>query len=80
MIPGIKLKPGQPRPTREEAAAFHESEANCNQCRHLKRAPHEKDRHGFLYGHCGANPFGQMFVMKFHPDDPMHMKCWEARS
>lgn len=76
MIPGVK----HPAPhTKDEAAAFHASEANCNHCKHLLRVQHAKDPHGFLQGRCGSNPFGHMFVMKFHPDDPMHMRCWEGR-
>ena len=65
--------------TKEAAALFHANERNCNMCKHLVRVPHDKDKAGFLYGHCGHNPFGTMFVMKFHPDDPMFMRCWESR-
>lgn len=75
MIPGVRSDP----PTKVEARAFHESEANCNHCRHLRRVQRPKDPLGFMEGHCGANPFGHLFAMKFHPDDPMHMKCWEPR-
>jgi hypothetical protein len=75
MIPGVRGVIA----SKEEARAFHETEANCNTCKHLKRVQHEKDRHGFLYGQCGHNPFGHMFVMKFHPDDPMHMRCYVPR-
>lgn len=77
MIPGVK----NPTPhTKEEAAAFHANERNCNWCKHLVRVKHGKDPYGFLQGRCGHNPFGHMFVMKFHPDDPMHMRCWEPRA
>lgn len=78
MIPGVK---NRPKPTKEEAAAFHESEGNCNTCQDLRRIKHEKDRYhsGFLYGHCEHHLFGHMFVMAFHPDDPMHMRCWRPR-
>lgn len=76
MIPGVK----NPTPhTQAEARSFHESEANCNTCKYLKREKHEKDKNGFLYGRCGRNPFGHMFVMKFHPEDPMHMRCYVSR-
>lgn len=74
MIPGVK----NPAPhTREEAKAFYASEGNCNMCGHLKRTKHPKDPHGFLQGQCLAA--GAFLAIKFHPDDPMHMKCWEAR-
>jgi len=78
----FQVHSGLPKPgysNKESASAFNASEANCNICKHLKRVAHEKDRAGFLYGHCGHNPFGNMFVMKFHPSDPMHMRCWESR-
>ena len=73
------MKPKITPPTKEEAQAFAESDGNCNTCKFLKRIKHDKDPHGFLYGHCEHNPFGHMFTMKFHPKDPMHMRCYVPR-
>jgi hypothetical protein len=64
---------------REAGAARAEMDRNCNSCADLKRVPHPKDPHGFLQGCCMHNPFGHMFVMKFHPNDPMQMRCWRQR-
>jgi hypothetical protein len=61
------------------AQAYYEMEGNCNTCKHLARVAHAKSPHGFLHGQCLANPFGQMFLMTFHPHDPMHMGCYEDR-
>lgn len=74
MIPGVKGRPS----TKEEASAFHESEANCNMCKHLKRVP-GKLGGGLMQGHCGHHPYGDRFVMIFAPADWMGMRCWEAR-
>lgn len=59
--------------------AYYEMEGNCNTCKHLERVGHAKSPHGFLQGRCQASPFCQMFVMTFHPHDPMHMGCYEDR-
>lgn len=76
MIPGTK----QRVPLVEgEAKMFHESERNCNTCKHLQRVSHPKCPAGFLQGHCLHHPYGTEFVMKFHPKDPMHMRCYEPR-
>ena len=76
MIPGVKS--GR-KPTKEEARAFHESEANCNTCRHMVRAPMSSaERIARLHrGHCGMHPYGDRFTMIFAPDDWMGMRCWE---
>lgn len=68
--------------------AFHESERNCNTCLFLSRVPHAKSA-GFLHGRCTnamaqveASPYFNRMngdVMVFHPDDPMHMPCYESR-
>lgn len=69
---------------------FADSEANCNTCKHLVRVPHEKSRDGFLRGQClnrlrkweahpYVNSFAEYGCMIFHPDDPMHMPCYESR-
>lgn len=58
-------------------ANFDESEANCNTCKHLDRVNKGKVAGGFLYGKCKARK--QLGVMQFHPNDPMHMECWQAR-
>ena len=54
---------------------FDESEANCNTCKHLVRVKHDKCRSGFLYGKCAKDGAELMF----HPDDPMHMACYQQR-
>ena len=76
MIPGVKLNH---KPSKESAQAYYEMEGNCNTCKHLQRVKHDKDQFGFMQGRCGANPAGHMFVMKFHPHDPMHMRCYQDR-
>jgi hypothetical protein len=76
MIPGVK---GANVATKEEARAFHESERNCNTCRDLQRVPHPKHPAGFLYGHCLHHPYGTRWVMMFHPDDHLGMKCYTPR-
>lgn len=55
--------------------AFHENDANCNTCKHLQRVKHEKCKFGFLEGRCIAHGMS----MRFHPDDPMLMPCYEPR-
>ena len=60
---------------KEEVVAFHESEGNCNTCRLLVRVPHEKNYAGFLDGRCGRDNH----VVRFHPEDPLHMKCYSSR-
>lgn len=74
---------------KEQGIAFHESEANCNTCRHLQRVLQPKNKGGFLYGRCGnshgkpdASPYADRSadgVIVFHPDDPMHMPCYASR-
>ncbi len=64
---------------------FHESEANCNTCKHLERIKHAKDKAGFLYGKCKVESSeSQLYkrddMLMFHPEDPMHMNCYEVRS
>ena len=92
-IPGVKAKYVMSKAAQEarvySAKAFHESEANCNTCAHLMRVKHQKDRAGFLRGVCGngksqwdASPYATHIdgnVMRFHPDDPMHMPCYLPR-
>ena len=65
---------------------FHESEANCNTCGHLKREGHEKIKGGFLLGRCDnpmkvPTPYAERSpgLMVFHPDDPMNMSCYVSR-
>ena len=68
---------------------FHESEANCNTCANLERVTRPKNA-GFLYGRCKSgkscnatdSPYTDRTrgeVICFHPDDPMHMPCYESR-
>ena len=74
-VPGVKARyvAAKDADSRPHFAAFHESEANCNTCRHLARTPHAKSSLGLLFGECQQGP------RMFHPDDPMHMPCWGAR-
>lgn len=90
-LPGVKVqfviaKDAMPL-HKESARLFHESEANCNMCRHLVRTAHPKYhviRFGSrdlsfrnpLLGTCGRS--GER--LKIHPEDPMHKGCWEARA
>lgn len=72
-----------------EGIAFHDAEANCNTCRNFDRVKHPRNTAGFLFGICrgseGApdeSPYAdraQNGVMIIHPDDPMHMPCYESR-
>jgi len=62
--------------TQEEREAYHEAEQNCNMCKHLVRKPHPKSIDGFLHGSC---PRKMLAHIKFHPQDTMHMSCWEPR-
>lgn len=75
MIPGVKGR----KSSKVEAAAFHESDANCNTCKHLRRVASDKLGDGLMRGRCGHHPYGARFVMVFAPDDWMGMRCWEAR-
>lgn len=64
---------------------FHESEQNCNTCKFLTRINHLKSSSGFLHGKCentvcNNNLYGSTKEhMIFHPDDPMHMECYQPR-
>lgn len=92
-IPGVKARyvvsQRSAQARKASAAAFHESEANCNTCRHLIRVKHQRRPDGFMHGKCGSgsgqpqsSPYSGRFedaVMVFHPDDPMHMPCYETR-
>jgi hypothetical protein len=92
-MPGVKARyvitPDARQAHRNSGIAFHDSEANCNTCRHLVRVRHAKCRSGFLRGRCAhpspqldASPYFNRMegdVMVFHPDDPMHMPCYESR-
>ncbi len=56
---------------------YEESEGNCNTCRHLERVKQEKDPTGWMQGICTRVHFRP--VIKFHPEDPMQVACWESR-
>jgi hypothetical protein len=91
VVPGVKARyaaaPGFEDARQECVRLFHESERNCNTCNHLCRVFHNKNKAGFLYGTCNkgrmdAHPYKHLMVdgvMAFHPDDPMHMPCYESR-
>lgn len=95
IVPGVRslhpmAKTEKARAARKQSGIwFHESERNCNTCKYLERVPHEKSKAGFLYGRCTSevsqqecSPYASRQegdVMIFHPDDPMHMPCYESR-
>lgn len=56
---------------------FDEFERNCNTCKHLVRHPYKGS--DLRTGECNPNNAPYPFLIKFHPDDHMNMKCWEAR-
>lgn len=58
----------------ELRAAYEDSEANCNTCRHLKRTPHPKQS-GWLEGICLLDGH----KLRFHADDPLNLPCYESR-
>jgi hypothetical protein len=72
---------------KESRRAFDRSERNCNTCIHLQRIKHEKCLSGFLQGKCLSTPINHPYVDRFvsygnivfHPNDPMHMECYEPR-
>ena len=89
-MPGVKARyfshPDHKEAKKRSYEAFADlSERNCNTCKNLIREKTTKDAAGFLYGKCAINSdhpkiYGMIGnVMKFHPDDPMHMKCYESR-
>lgn len=72
----------------EHVESYEAAEQNCNTCAHLIRIKHAPQTDGMLYGRCGVGSLDLSTalhtrsddgVMKFHPEDPMHMKCWESR-
>lgn len=56
ILPNVKVKlpcaPGYEPHRKESIKLFHESERNCNTCKHLQRVKHEKNSAGFLFGDC----------------------------
>ncbi len=63
---------------------FNAIDTNCNFCVNLERVKHAKNAAGFLYGSCKKDVTMHQYpvdgkVIMFHPEDPMHMKCWEPR-
>lgn len=93
-MPGVKSQfiahPDHHQAKRDSYIAFADiCERNCNTCKHLERAKQEKNRAGFLYGFCKSenskkhtSPYADREkdgLMVFHPDDPMHMDCYESR-
>ncbi len=69
---------------KQQGIWFHENEANCNTCAHLRRMKHDKSPQGFVHAGCD-NPEGRVELRQFedktmiHPDDPMHMPCYVSR-
>lgn len=51
------------------------SERNCNTCKNLKRIKTPSNQE-FLQGECLKHP---ELKLCFHPDDSMHMECYESR-
>jgi hypothetical protein len=58
-------------------AAFDEMEANCNTCKHFKRIAQPKRKDGMFEGSCLTKNLVRMTI---HPEDPMHMECWQGRT
>lgn len=56
-------------------SAYEEREGNCNTCRHLIRTQHAKCLHGYLQGTCNKSNTS----LRFHPEQPDQMPCWESR-
>lgn len=95
-IPGLDVRyvlaPTQQAKEAHKAStlAFHESEANCNTCKDLLRVKHKKNAANLLYGECRStqphledSPYcgrKEGEVMVFHPNDPMHMRCYTQRT
>lgn len=94
LIPGVGAKYmaalGTEHIQRQQAADFHEAEGNCNMCRHLRRLPKPKTADGILHGLCDRpgeperrramqSMLPMDHTMRFHPHDPLHMPCWQAR-
>ncbi len=72
----------------KERRAFDESEGNCNTCKNLIRVTAPKCKFGFLKGVCAHHPSVLSDrnpnlwidpIMRFHPNDPMHMACYVPR-
>ncbi len=94
-VPGVKARYAiSARPEvlathKAQGVAFHESEANCNTCRALVRIPLPKALDGLHVGCCSSQngrpqdgPYANRTmgdITVFHPDDPMHMPCYESR-
>lgn len=88
-IPGVKtqylIHKDELESHKQSIKLFHESEQNCNTCIFLERITHPKDSSGFLYGKCKNSRCENTLYnstkehMMFHPDDPMHMSCYQAR-
>lgn len=76
---------------KQSLAWFHESEANCNACRHFTREKSIKVKgraaiNSFMMGKCTRvtktltnNYYSEPMYLKIYPQDPMHMSCWEKR-
>lgn len=94
VLPNVKIKvpcaPGYEQFRKKSIRLFHESERNCNTCKHLQRVKHDKNYAGFLFGNCAKgcdetnnHPYKHLKQyykhMAFHPDDAMHMECYESR-
>ena len=91
LLPGVKAvywdRHGYDEARKRSYRAFADSERNCNTCQHLIRVRHPKHWSGFLKGICAhaqhlqAHPYAHLMKieMTFHPDDPMHMPCYESR-
>lgn len=94
IVPGVRrvsypAAPGYESIKKQSDIWFHESEQNCNTCKHLERVKRDKIPSGFLYGKClnkvaffEAHPYKNSIdrdVMMFHPDDYMGMPCYASR-
>jgi len=71
---------------KESRKLFDQNDRNCNTCIHLQRVKHKKEPTGFLTGICKSTPINHPYKLRsdgtmiFHPEDPMHMACYEPRN
>jgi hypothetical protein len=82
------VRQGTEQAERDTRARFHESEANCNMCRHFERFPYKKQDFaisGLFYGRCRAGnvpepyPMDADGVFAVAPEDWQGNECWQAR-
>lgn len=82
-MPNAKRKfiaaPGYEAARKCEYQAFADNDRNCNTCRNLERIKQPRDPFGSQRGRCKLIIPPESDLIKFYPDDPMHMSCYESR-